>query len=287
MYDIVIIGSGVAGLTAGIYGGRANKKVLILEDNNIGGTTATLQNITNYPGFESIDGIELVSTMQLQCMKFGVNFEYESIKNIDFDKSIIYLKNDNMIKYKTLIIASGSSNKKLDIVGEDEFKFKGVSYCALCDGNLYKSKKLVVFTNGNSAKKDIEYLYNLTPNIIVCDISNKYINDNLTVYHNVLPIEIDGDIRVRSITFSVDGHRENLDCDGIFVDVGKCTDLHLYEGYLNIDDNQICSDENMHTNIDNVFVAGDVRKKNCKQIITACADGAIASSEAIKYLSKQ
>lgn len=286
MIDIVIIGSGVAGLTAGIYAGRANKSVLIIEENNLGGTTANLKSIENYPGFVKVDGIELVQNMQMQCMQFGVNFEFGTIVSIDFDNNIITMADKNQIEYKALIIACGSSPRKLNIEGEDIFKFKGVSYCAICDGNLYKNKKLVVFTNNNSAKKDVDYLLNISKDITVIDTSNGYQNSNVKVLSNIKPVEITGDNVVKNITIDVDGKKQTLDCDGIFIDLGKYSNLDLYRNYINIENNQILSDADMHTNKSNVFVAGDVRKKSLKQIITACSDGAIAATEAIKFLNK-
>lgn len=286
MIDIVIIGSGVAGLTAGIYAGRANKSVLIIEENNLGGTTANLKSIENYPGFVKVDGIELVQNMQMQCMQFGVNFEFGTIVSIDFDNNKITMADKNQIEYKALIIACGSSPRKLNIEGEDIFKFKGVSYCAICDGNLYKNKKLVVFTNNNSAKKDVDYLLNISKDITVIDTSNGYQNSNVKVLSNIKPVEITGDNVVKNITIDVNGKKQTLDCDGIFIDLGKYSNLDLYRNYINIENNQILSDADMHTNKSNVFVAGDVRKKSLKQIITACSDGAIAATEAIKFLNK-
>ena len=286
MIDIVIIGSGVAGLTAGIYAGRANKSVLIIEENNLGGTTANLKSVENYPGFVKVDGIELVQNMQMQCMQFGVNFEFGTIVSIDFDNNIITMADKNQIEYKALIIACGSSPRKLNIEGEDIFKFKGVSYCAICDGNLYKNKKLAVFTNNNSAKKDVDYLLNISKDITVLDTSNGYQNSNVKVLSNIKPVEITGDNVVKNITIDVDGKKQTLDCDGIFIDLGKYSNLDLYRNYINIENNQILSDADMHTNKSNVFVAGDVRKKSLKQIITACSDGAIAATEAIKFLNK-
>lgn len=286
MIDIVIIGSGVAGLTAGIYAGRANKSVLIIEENNLGGTTANLKSIENYPGFVKVDGIELVQNMQMQCMQFGVNFEFGTIVSIDFDNNKITMADKNQIEYKALIIACGSSPRKLNIEGEDISKFKGVSYCAICDGNLYKNKKLVVFTNNNSAKKDVDYLLNISKDITVLDTSNGYQNSNVKVLSNIKPVEITGDNVVKNITIDVDGKKQTLDCDGIFIDLGKYSNLDLYRNYINIENNQILSDADMHTNKSNVFVAGDVRKKSLKQIITACSDGAIAATEAIKFLNK-
>ena len=154
LYDIVIIGSGVAGLSAGIYAGRANKSVLIIEDNNIGGTTVTLPNINNYPGFTNISGVELVSNMYKQCLNFDVKFDFLRIDSIDFDRNIIRTDN-NIIEYKTLIIASGSTYKRLNIDTEEKFKLHGLSYCAVCDGNLYKEaaiqRKYTNYGYGNFA----------------------------------------------------------------------------------------------------------------------------------------
>lgn len=285
LYDIVIIGSGVAGLSAGIYAGRANKSVLIIEDNNIGGTTVTLPNINNYPGFTNISGVELVSNMYQQCLNFDVKFDFLRIDSIDFDRNIIRTDN-NIIEYKTLIIASGSTYKRLNIDTEEKFKLRGLSYCAVCDGNLYKNKKIIVFTKNNSAINSVKYLKNLTNDIIVMDISNGFAFDGIECYHNVLPIEIIGDTNVKGIKAMIGISEKVLNCDGIFVDLGKVTDIDLYKDNLQNESGFLITDENLHTNIPNVFVAGDIRKKSLRQIVTACSDGAIASTEAIKYLSK-
>ena len=285
LYDIVIIGSGVAGLSAGIYAGRANKSVLIIEDNNIGGTTVTLPNINNYPGFTNISGVELVSNMYKQCLNFDVKFDFLRIDSIDFDRNIIRTDN-NIIEYKTLIIASGSTYKRLNIDTEEKFKLRGLSYCAVCDGNLYKNKKIIVFTKNNSAINSVKYLKNLTNDIIVMDISNGFAFDGINAYHNVLPIEIIGDTNVKGIKAMIGISEKVLNCDGIFVDLGKVTDIDLYKDNLQNESGFLITDENLHTNIPNVFVAGDIRKKSLRQIVTACSDGAIASTEAIKYLSK-
>lgn len=314
-FDIVIIGSGVAGLSAGIFGGRANKSVLIIEDGNIGGTTATLKDIKNYPGFENIDGFSLVQNMYMQCAQFGANFEFGDISNIDFESNTIVMKNNNSntictrksvetktdniiennciddncinIKYRTLIIASGMSSNKLNCEGEEKLKFKGVSYCAICDGNLYKDKNIIVFTNNFSASSAIDYLTNISSNIIVMDISSGYMSESLKVYHNVKPIKILGDKSVSSIDVKINDDIINFPCNAIFIELGKSSKLDLYKEKINTKDNQILSDENMKTNIENVFVAGDIRYKSLKQIVTACSDGAIASTQAIKYINNK
>jgi len=284
-YDVVIIGSGVAGLTAGIYAGRAKKSVLIIEDNILGGTTATLTDIENYPGFSKISGFDLVNNMCMQATSFGVNIEYCNINSIDFDKNIVMSDNFS-IKYRTLIIASGTAYKRLNIESEDFYKFKGLSYCAVCDGSLYRNKKIAVITDGFTGTSSIDYLYNITKDIIVLDIGDKYNNNNLQVYSDVLIKKLSGDQLLHSIEFESNGNHIHLDIDGMFVALGKETNLSLYENYIDNEDGFLVTDESMHTNIPNVFVAGDIRKKSLRQIVTACSDGAIAATEAIKYLSK-
>ena len=285
MFDIVIIGSGVAGLTAGIYSARSNKSVLIIEQNYLGGTTATLKDIENYPGFDKIDGIDLVQKMYEQCINFGVNFDFCNIKSIDFDNNTIITDN-NQIEYKTLIIASGTSPKRLNILNEDKYKLHGLSYCAICDGSLYKNKKIVVFTKNNSAFNSIKYLSNITNNLVVLDLSNGFDNSDYEYYSNVKPVEVfGGDMRLSGIKCIVGISEKQIQCDGIFVDLGKETNIDLYKENISNDGTFLITDELMHTNIKNVFVAGDIRKKSLRQIITACSDGAIASTEAIKYLN--
>lgn len=285
-YDIVIIGSGVAGLTSGIYASRANKSVLIIEDNFLGGTTATLEKIDNYPAVLNASGIELVQNMYMQNINFGTEFDFSSINSLDFDKNVIVTDN-NSYHYKALIIATGSSPNRLKVTNEKDFRAKGLSYCAICDGNLYKDKKVIVVTSNNSAKHTIDYLSNLTKDLVVVDIENGYKNSELKVYNNIIPQRIDGATKVNSLVFVYQGKNQKVDCDGIFVDLGKSTNIDLFKNKLTTEQGFICSDESMRTNIENVFVAGDVRKKSLRQIVTACSDGAIASTQAIKFLNSK
>ena len=286
IYDSIIIGSGMAGLTAAIYLARAKKSVLIIEDAVIGGITATLDNIENYPGFTSISGLELVQNTLSQVSKLGVTIDMMHVESIDFDKKI--LKTDKTtLYYKTLIIASGTSYKALNLKEESDYKFKGLSYCAVCDGNLYRNKKIVVVTDGYSANESINYLSNLTKDIVIIDKGNKYKNINFKVFSNSTIIKINGKPFVESVDVKNDNNEiMNVECAGIFVSLGKETNLDLYKDEIEVSDNYIISDEDMHTNIEGVFVAGDIRKKSLRQIVTACADGAIAGTEAIKFLSK-
>jgi thioredoxin reductase (NADPH) len=283
-YDCIIIGSGMAGLTASLYLARANKSVMIIEDTIIGGTTATLDLIENYPGFSEISGLDLVQKTLSQVSKLGVTIDMMNITQIDFDNKCIVSSNSK-IYYKTLIIASGTSRKRLNLNEEDSFKFRGLSYCAVCDGPLFKKKKIAVATNGNTGKDTIEYLSNITEDIIVVDCSDKFKSDKFKFYSNSKITKINGSSFVESIdvTFA-DGRIENIPCNAIFVSLGKDNDLSLFKDRIETKNGYIKSDENMHTNLDGVYVAGDVRLKSLRQIVTACADGAIAGTEAIKYL---
>ena len=283
IYDCVIIGSGVAGLTAGLYLGRANKSVMIIEDSVLGGTTATLDRIDNYPGMPSISGMELVQKLVSQVTSLGINIDFMHVNSIDFDNNLVVC-DKNTIKYKSLIIASGTSYKKLNIPKENEFKFKGLSYCAICDGPLYKNKKILVVTDGFSAQSSIEYLSNISEDILVIDKSDRYNLPNKKVYHNSIVTQIIGEDRVEGVIVESSDKRHTIMCDVIFVALGKSSNIDLYSNKIHVRDGYIESDENMHTNIEGVFVAGDIRYKSLRQIITACADGAIAGTEAIKFI---
>ncbi|MBE5736704.1 MAG: FAD-dependent oxidoreductase [Clostridiales bacterium] len=285
-YDCVIIGSGVAGLTAALYLARANKKITIIENSNIGGVTATLENIENYPGYEKISGLELIQNMVMQVSKLGVNIDFMTPDLIDFDNKCILI-GKNVINYRTLIIASGTSNNRLNISNEDDYRFRGISYCAVCDGSLYKGKRVVVVTDGYSGIESIKYLENITDDLTVIDLTDKVQDDRLKIYSNSKLIALEGNSNLERVVIEdSNGMHSVINCDGLFVSLGRATDISLYKDSLNIKNGHIVTDENMHTNIDGVYAAGDIRDKSLRQIVTACNDGAIAACEAIKYLSR-
>ena len=285
-YDVVIVGSGVAGLTAAIYVARAGKSVLVLENSIIGGTTATLESIENYPGFSGKTGAELINIMLGQVMSLGVSIEMQNISLIDYDNNVISFTDGKNCSYKALILATGTSPITLNVKGEDALKFKGLSYCATCDGRLYKDKVVVVVTNGDKGKDSIEYLSNLASEVIVLDITTLYKDNKHKVYSNAKVNEIKGKDYVEGIEFLCNGETILLDCAAVFVCLGKDADVTLFNSKIKANNNRIITDDKMRTNIDGVFAAGDIREKELRQIITACADGAIAATEAIKYTSK-
>ncbi len=284
-YDVVIIGSGVAGLTAGIYSARGGLKTVILENSALGGTTATLASIENYPGYLGKSGSELVQSMITQVINLSVPIEFENIQEIDYKNKIIYTENGQKLTYKALIIATGNSYKTLGLKSEQRLKFKGVSYCAVCDGNLYRGKKIVVVTSGATGKESIEYLSNLTDDITILDITSKYKNEQNKVYNNVKIKEILGKDCVEGIQYDSDGREYNLECQAVFVCLGKYSDTSLFDSSIKLNNGKITTDEDMKTNIDGVYAVGDIRDKKLRQVVTACADGAIAGTEVIKYIN--
>lgn len=284
-YDVVIIGSGVAGLTAGIYSARGGLKAVILENSALGGTTATLASIENYPGYLGKSGSELVQSMITQVVNLSIPIEFESIKEINYKDKVIYTENGQELTYKALIIATGNSYKTLGLKSEQSLKFKGVSYCAVCDGNLYRGKKIVVVTSGEIGKESIEYLSNLTNDITILDISSIYRNKQNKVYSNVEVKEILGADYVEGIQFNSDGKEYSLECQAVFVCLGKHSDTRLFDSCIKLNNGKIITDEDMKTNIDGVYAVGDIRDKKLRQVVTACADGAIAGTEVIKYIN--
>lgn len=283
-YDVVIIGGGVAGLTAGLYSARGGKSTLIIENSNLGGITATLGKIENYPAFNGT-GEELVSMLVSQVMELNVSIEYGDISSIDFDDKSIMLIDGQICTYKALIVASGVTYRKLNLDCEERLKGRGISYCATCDGRLYKNKDVVVITNGFVGHRDIEYLRGLAKKVYVLDISEEYVNREVEIYHGVIIKDIFGSDFVGGIIFERYGKEVILHSDAIFICLGKESDISLFVGKLNLKDNKIITDENMHTNIDGVYAVGDIRDKSLRQIVTACSDGAIAGTEAIKYIN--
>lgn len=284
-YDVVVVGGGVAGLSAGLYSARGGKSTLIIENYNLGGITATLDKIENYPAFSGT-GEELVNKLVEQAMSFGVNFEYANIVKIDFENKSLIFSDGQICAYKALIIASGVTYRKLGIDDENAFKNRGISYCATCDGRLYKDKDVIVITNGFVGHKDIEYLRGLAKKVYILDLSEEYVNRKVEIYHGVKIKKIFGKDCVGGVIFERYARDVILHADGIFICLGKESDTSLFDGKLNLCGNKIVTDENMHTNIDGVYAVGDIRDKKLRQIVTACSDGAIAGSEAVNFINK-
>lgn len=299
MYDIVIIGAGVAGLTAGIYAKRANKNVLILEKKSYGGQIINASNIENYPGEEHISGFDLATKLYNQNKSLGVDIFYEEAKNVKKEnKEFIIETNKNTYRSKALIIATGTNNRKMNLTNEDNLIGKGISYCATCDGNFYKNKVVAVVGGGNTALEDALYLSNICKKVYLIHRRDKFRadsktveelskKDNIEVILNSNVTNLIGNDHLEMIEVTSNDKKNNLEVAGLFIAIGQIPESELLNGKIEIDEsNYIISNENCHTNIEGAFVAGDVRQKNLRQLVTATSDGAIAATEAINYINK-
>lgn len=299
MYDIIIVGGGPAGMTAAIYGASARKKVLILEKDSMGGQILKTNKIKNYPGFEEISGFDYSNNLFNQVKKLDVEVKFEEVLKINKDKSII--TNKNKYNAGAIIIATGSKNKTLNILNEDKFLGKGISYCATCDGMFFKGKNVAIVGGGNSSISEALYLSNIVKNLYVIyrqkefkfdsiDLETLKKKDNVTFIFNSTVSKLNGNEFIESITVknNEDNNELEISVDGLFISIGFTPLSSLCEEILELSDNgYILSNEECTTNIDGVFVAGDVRKKSVRQLTTACSDGTIAAIKAFNYLNRK
>lgn len=297
-YDVIILGAGPAGLTAGIYSARYGLNTLIVEKLAVGGQLGITYEIENYPGFEKIGGYELSQKMYEQTKKLGVDFAYGNISALNLLDKTFVLGGEEYSAH-AIILAFGASERKLGVPNEDELIGKGVSYCAVCDGNFYRGEDVVVFGTGNSAVESAVYLANIAKSVtLICKYPNLKSQDTLTkqilaldnvkIMYEYIPVNICGEDCVTGIDMlSKDNEKVHIDCAGVFVSIGRMPDISCVKDQLQTSGNYIESDQEMATNVPGVFVAGDVRKKTLRQVVTACADGAISATSAYKYIILQ
>lgn len=299
MYDIIIVGAGPAGLTAAIYARRALKKTLVLEASSYGGQIINALDIENYPAQAHIAGFDLATNMYKQANELGAEFLFERAISIKKNDKDFYIETSNG-KYlaKTVIIATGVNNRRLDLENEKEFLERGISYCATCDGNFYKNKIVAVVGGGNTALEDALYLSNISKRVYLIhrrdsfrasqSIVDKCKNiNNIDIIYNSNITKLIGNEKLEKIEImNHNKERKVLEVDGLFVAIGKVPANEIVEDIVSLDkDGYIKAGENCFTNIDGIFVAGDNRTKELRQLVTATSDGAVAATEAIKYIS--
>jgi len=294
LYDIIIIGAGPSGLTSSIYCARENKKVLVIEKNIYGGQIISSPMIGNYPGFIQIDGVEFANKLYEQAKYLNVDFVYEKVVDIvdNFVKEVVTDK--NVYKAKSIIIATGMDNRKTGIENENKYIGKGISYCATCDGALYKDKDVAIIGSGNTALESCLFLSKYCKNVYLISRSDSFKGEQSTLesikkLSNVVILtqksvtDFCGNEQLEYIVLNND---EKLKIDGVFIAIGKIPNTHDFNEIKKDGNNFISAGENCHTNIDGIFVAGDCRSKKVRQLTTAASDGTIAALEACKYIYK-
>lgn len=299
MYDTIIIGAGPAGLTAGIYARRGGLTTVIIEKQSVGGQAQNAADIQNYPGIPSTSGFDLCYAMMNQCTTFGADFVFDTISQINLDGEVkkVTLASDAEIEGKTVIIASGASARKLGVENENEFIGKGVSYCATCDGAFFKGKTVAVIGGGNTAAEDALYLEKLAKKVylvhrrdalradkILCDRLEK---SGVSIIWDSVVESLSGEDKIAQVTLKnvKTDALTPLSVDGVFVAIGEIPNSQLFENVEKTPSGYIVTNDVMRTNIDGVYAVGDVREKSLRQVVTACADGAIAADDIIKSLA--
>lgn len=291
--NIAVIGAGPGGLTAALYAARYGRKVTVFEGTFPGGQLVKTVNIENYPGFETgTDGFALADKMRKQAEKNGVAFKNERVKKIDFEKKIIFTDKGE-VSAETIILAMGASPRKLGVSGETEFLGKGVSYCATCDGMFFKGKTAVVVGGGDTALEDALFLSNICVKVYIihrrdklraiktlCDRAEA--TENIEIVYSDNITEICGDNFVKYVKTE----KGKIETDAVFIAVGNEPQSDICPEKIKNSNGYIVTDENMRTCIDGIYCCGDLRDKPLRQIVTACADGAIAAYSAAKYIEQ-
>lgn len=304
MYDVIIVGGGPAGLTAGIYACRAGLKTLLIERMMPGGQIGLTSTIENYPGFERIDGVDLAIKMHNHAQNAGCEFDFAEVVSFDFDgKEKIVNTHNTSYKTKAIILSLGASAKQLEVENEKKFVGRGLSYCATCDGTLYKNKVVAVVGGGNTSLEDCIYLSGLAKTVYLIHRRDTFRGDdtlvkaldatansnkNIKYLLNSKVTGLVGQDHLQSLQVEdiASGKTQTIDIDGLFVAIGRKPDTEILAGKINLDKNgYVITDEKMKTNLDGVFACGDIRVKSLRQIVTACSDGAIAAISAFEYIS--
>jgi len=301
-YDVIVIGGGAAGLTAGIYLSRAKVNTLILNEGAIGGQMVLTHEIANYPGIESISGYELARNMKSQAQKFGCTIKSNlKITELDLKNEIkkVVVNNKDVYTAYALIIATGGKSRTIGVPGEEEFKGKGISYCATCDGDFFQDKEIIVVGGGNSALEEAVSLTKYASKVTIVhqfdhfqafehyvDEAKKNPKINFIMESKI--VEFIGDEKLTKVKIENQRTHEitEMNIDGVFVFIGYVPNTEKLEGIVELNDwKEIVVDKNLATNIPGVFAAGDSIAKRYRQVTTAVADGTIAALSVAEYVN--
>lgn len=309
IYDLIIIGSGPAGLSAGIYAGRATLDTLILEADTVGGQVTTTSIVYNYPAAPAIDGTKLANQMQKQAADFGVTIKRDGVQEVQLDGEIkvITTKSGHHYQARSVVVATGAHPRKVGFKGEDEFRGRGVAYCSTCDGELFSGLQVFVVGGGYAAAEEADYLTRYAKHVTVLvrgdhfscpplTASRALDNPKVSVEYNTEIKEVSGDTYLTAMTLvnNQTGQEQTYQVEegdktfGVFVYVGTEPETDLFKGKLDLDSHgYILADEQCATNIAGVYAAGDVLAKELRQIITAASDGALAATNAEAYVTAE
>ncbi len=299
-YDVIVIGAGPAGLTAGIYLSRGKVKTLIINEGAVGGQTVLTHEVANYPGIETISGYQLARTMKSQALKFGATIRSNvRITNLILDGEVKSVEvNGDLYTADAIILATGGKSRTLNVPGEEEFKGRGISYCATCDGDFYQDKEIIVIGGGNSALEEAVALTKYAKHVTVVHqfdnfqasphaVEEAKNNNKISFIMESKIKEFIGSEKLEKVKIEHQATGEIIEMriDGAFILIGYEPNTESIKDYIELNErNEIVTNEFMETNIAGVFAAGDSRAKRYRQITTAVADGTIAALRAIEYV---
>ena len=301
-YDVAIIGEGPAGMTAAIYATRAGLSTLVVEKMFPGGQMGETPEIDNYPGFENISGFELAAKMSAQAKKLGADSKRADVLDFEFEEDNNTVKTSaGDINARTVILALGASHRHLGVVGEEKYRGLGVSYCATCDGNFFRGRDVCVVGGGNTALEDALYLANICNKVYLIHRRDAFrgfetlaqkvsATENITLVLNSTVEEISGNEKVDTVSVKnkLTGEITHLSVSGCFIAIGTSPNTELLHDKINLTESgHIDAGENTLTSLPGVFAAGDIRSKISYQIVTACADGAVAAHMAGVFISER
>ena len=301
MYDVIVIGAGTAGMTAGIYARRAGKTVLIIEEKSYGGQIINTPEVENYPGISKVSGFTFANNLYNQTRELGAEFKFEEVIKIQNNSGYkVVVTNKTKYQGKTVIIATGAKNRPLGINNEDKLTGAGVSYCATCDGAFFRGKDVAVVGGGNTALEDAMFLSDYCNLVYVIHRRNEFrgekgLTDILKEKSNVKFV-FDSVVKSIKGENSVEGLEilnvkkntlSEIKIQGVFIAIGQMPDNDRFSDIVELDDKgYIKADETCTTNTEGVFVAGDCRTKQVRQLTTAASDGAVAALAACSYINK-
>lgn len=302
VYDIIIVGSGPAGLTAAIYASRANKNVLVIEKEAFGGMITHSPKVENYPGLGTISGLDLADKFVAQAMDLGVNFEFDEVKDINKENHEFTVVGDHK-KYiaKSVILATGSKHRTLKLENEAKLVGKGISYCAVCDGPFYTGHDVTIIGGGNSAMQEAIMLSSYCKSVTMIQnlsflTGEKALQDqiekieNINVLYNKIVVGLLGEDSLKAIVLQdqESKQKEVFETTSVFVAIGQEANNEVFKNICDLDQQGfIVSDEMCNTKTSGVYVAGDCKVKKIRQVVTATSDGSIAALQAIKYLDSK
>ncbi len=300
MHDIIVIGGGVAGMTAALNVLRNGNNVLLIEQSTIGGQIASSPKVENFPTIDSISGSELSDRLLDQIINLGADLEVDTVTSVSKEGDIFTVTCEcDSFTAKSVIIASGVMPRTLGMPNEEELIGHGVSYCALCDGAFYKDRSVALIGDANTALQYALFLSNMASHVTICTLFDKFFADkchidslelrtNVTVHHNVSlqqMVATNGELSSLQFVNTVDNNNLTVDCDAVFIAIGQIPDNAKFSNVVDIDNNgYIIADDSCTTRTSGLFVAGDCRTKSIRQLSTAVGDGCIAGISASSYI---